>query len=60
MLAARKLGFQKHEIDEMTEEHQYTEDIDKTFKADFKYPFENGTKVNSITVWRNQREVILK
>jgi len=32
-------------FDEMTEEHQYTEDIDKTFKADFKYPFQNGTSV---------------
>jgi len=33
------------EFDEMTEEHQYTEDIDKTFKADIKYPFANGTSV---------------
>jgi TonB-dependent receptor len=31
------------DFDEITEEHQYTEDIDKTFKFDFKYPFENGT-----------------
>jgi len=32
-------------FDEMTEEHQYTEDIDKKFKLDFKYPFQNGTSV---------------
>lgn len=32
-------------FDEMTEEHQYTEDIDKKFKIDFKYPFQNGTRV---------------
>jgi TonB-dependent receptor len=30
-------------FDEITEEHQYTEDIDKTFKVDFKYSFQNGT-----------------
>jgi len=30
-------------LNELTEEHQYTEDIDKKFKVDFKYPFENGT-----------------
>ncbi|WP_347839009.1 TonB-dependent receptor [uncultured Draconibacterium sp.] len=33
------------ELDEITEEHQYTEDIDKKFKVDFKYPFQNGTSV---------------
>ncbi|MDX8338153.1 TonB-dependent receptor [Draconibacterium sp. IB214405] len=32
-------------FDELTEEHQYTEDIDKKFKVDFKYPFHNGTSV---------------
>jgi TonB-dependent receptor len=31
------------DFDEITEEHQYTEDIDKTFKVDFKYSFQNGT-----------------
>jgi len=33
------------EFDELTEEHQYTEDIDKKFKVDFKLPFQNGTSV---------------
>ncbi len=32
-------------FDEMTEEHQYTEDIDKKFKVDMKLPFRNGTSV---------------
>ncbi len=32
-------------FDEITEEFQYTEDIDKTLKLDFKYPFQNGTSV---------------
>lgn len=32
-------------FDELTEEHQYTEDIDKKFKVDFKYSFQNGTSV---------------
>lgn len=32
-------------FDELTEEHQYTEDIDKKFKVDFKLPFQNGTSV---------------
>ena len=33
------------DFDELTEEHQYTEDIDKKFKVDFKLPFQNGTSV---------------
>ena len=33
------------EFDELTEEHQYTEDIDKKFKVDFKLPFQNGTSI---------------
>jgi TonB-dependent receptor len=32
-------------FDELTEEHQYTEDIDKKIKVDFKYDFENGSSV---------------
>lgn len=33
------------EFDELTEEHQYTEDIDKKVKVDFKLPLKNGTSV---------------
>ena len=33
------------DFDELTEEHQYTEDIDKKFKVDLKLPFQNGTSI---------------
>ena len=33
------------EFDELTEEHQYTEDIDKKVKVDFKLPLQNGSSV---------------
>lgn len=32
-------------FDELTEEQRYTEDIDKKFKVDFKFPFQNSTSV---------------
>jgi TonB-dependent receptor len=36
------------ELDELTEEHQYTEDIDKSFKIDFDLPMVTGKNKNSL------------